>query len=98
MMARRYETSSTHIKDMTMKSRRLAPGATKYHSGGESVLNWKKSSWSYANGNCVQVAGLSDSVIRIRSSRDVNGPVLTFTAAKWDAFIAGVRNGEFDRT
>lgn len=81
-----------------MKSRRLAPGATKYNSGGESVLNWKKSSSSYANGNCVQVAGLSDSVIRIRNSRDVNGPVLTFTAAEWDAFLAGVRNGEFDRT
>jgi hypothetical protein len=81
-----------------MKLRRLAIGATKHRSGGESVLDWKKSSLSYANGNCVQVAGLSDSVIRVRNSRDVNGPVLKFTIAEWDAFLAGVRNGEFDRT
>ena len=81
-----------------MKLRRMAAGAMKYLSGGESVLTWKKSSLSYANGNCVQVAGLSDSIIRVRNSRDVNGPVLNFTAAEWDAFLAGVRNGEFDRT
>jgi len=33
----------------------------------------------------------------LRNSRDPNGPVLVFTAPEWDAFVAGVKLGEFDR-
>jgi Domain of unknown function (DUF397) len=59
--------------------------------------NWTKSSLSGANGNCVEVADLSGDPIKVRNSRDANGPILRFTPAEWDAFLAGVRNGEFDR-
>ena len=58
---------------------------------------WIKSSLSYANGNCLEVSGLSDNRIRIRDSKDPEGPVLHFTPAEWDAFLGGVRKGEFDR-
>ena len=61
------------------------------------VPDWKKSSLSYANGNCVEVAGLSGDLIRIRDSKNARGPVLGFTPDEWDAFLGGVRNGEFDR-
>jgi hypothetical protein len=59
---------------------------------------WIKSSLSYANGNCLEVSGLSGSRIKIRDSKDPEGPVLHFSPAEWDAFLGGVRNGEFDRS
>jgi hypothetical protein len=58
---------------------------------------WIKSSLSYANGNCVEVASLPGGTIGVRNSRDSRGPVLRFTPAEWHAFLGGVRNGEFDR-
>lgn len=61
-------------------------------------LAWIKSSFSYANGNCVEVSGLSDNSIEIRDSKNPEGPILHFTPAEWDAFLGGVRNGEFDRS
>jgi Domain of unknown function (DUF397) len=58
---------------------------------------WIKSSLSYANGNCVEVASLPGGTIGVRNSKDSAGPVLRFTPAEWHAFLGGVRNGEFDR-
>ena len=58
---------------------------------------WVKSSLSYANGNCVEVASLPGGTIGVRNSRDSAGPVLRFTPEDWRAFLGGVRNGEFDR-
>jgi hypothetical protein len=45
----------------------------------------------------VEVAGLADDVIMVRDSKNVKGPILGFTPGEWDAFVGGVRNGEFDR-
>jgi hypothetical protein len=58
---------------------------------------WIKSSLSYGNGQCVEVAGLTGDVIMVRDSKNARGPVLGFTPDEWDAFVGGVRNGEFDR-
>lgn len=59
---------------------------------------WRKSSWSGDNGGqCVEVAVTSEA-IGVRDSKDPAGPRLVFTPAEWDAFLAGVRAGEFDRT
>jgi len=58
---------------------------------------WIKSSLSYANGNCVEVASLPGGTIGVRNSRDSAGLVLRFTPEEWHAFLGGVRNGEFDR-
>jgi hypothetical protein len=33
----------------------------------------------------------------VRDSKDRNGPVLYFNAYELEAFLAGVRNGEFER-
>ena len=68
------------------------------HPGGlGSELHWIKSSLSFSNGNCVEVASLPDDGVGVRDSKDSSGPVLRFTPAEWDAFVGGVRNGEFDR-
>jgi hypothetical protein len=61
-----------------------------------SGFYWIKSSLSYANGNCVEVANLPGGEIGIRNSRDSGGPVLRFTLDEWHAFVGGVRNGEFE--
>ena len=58
---------------------------------------WVKSSFSFANGNCVEVADLPGGGIGVRDSKDTLGPVLHFTPDEWQAFLAGARNGEFDR-
>ncbi|THJ75724.1 DUF397 domain-containing protein [Candidatus Frankia alpina] len=66
--------------------------------GGTSELVWRKSSYSNgAGGMCVEVAPLSEG-IAVRDSKNPRGPMLAFSAAEWDAFLAGARDGEFDRT
>jgi Domain of unknown function (DUF397) len=62
-----------------------------------SGSDWVRSSLSFSNGNCVEVANLPGGGIGVRNSRDSEGPVLSFTPDEWDAFLGGVRNGEFDR-
>ena len=34
--------------------------------------------------------------MHVRHSLDRRGPVLTFTHAEWQAFLAGVHGGEFE--
>lgn len=62
----------------------------------DSDLSWIKSSLSFANGNCVEVANLRNGEIGVRDSKNSEGPVLRFTPDEWHAFVGGVRNGEFD--
>jgi hypothetical protein len=38
----------------------------------------------------------SDHVITLRDPKNPDGPTLVFTPAEWEAFVAGVRDGEFD--
>ncbi len=59
-----------------------------------SGSRWVKSSQSYANGNCVEVASLPGGVVGVRDSRKAAGPVLRFTPDEWRAFLGDVRNGE----
>ena len=62
---------------------------------GRPDTGWRKSSTSQYN-NCVEVRFVGDSV-PLRNSRDPDGPVLVFTAREWEAFVEGVKRGEFDR-
>jgi hypothetical protein len=63
----------------------------------DSDSGWIKSSLSFSNGNCVEVASLPDGLIGVRHSKNPDGAFLRFTPDEWDAFIGGVRRGEFDR-
>jgi hypothetical protein len=58
---------------------------------------WRKSTrsgpWS---DNCVEVAFAVNGVA-VRDSKDPSGAVLVFTANEWEAFVAGAKDGEFDR-
>lgn len=58
---------------------------------------YRKSSYSLQEGNCVEVASTVIGGRSIRDSKDTHGPHLTFTRGAWQAFLLGVRQGEFDR-
>ena len=62
----------------------------------DPATHWIKSSLSFSNGNCVEVANLAGGRVGVRHSKDTEGPVLRFTPDEWHAFLGGVRNGEFD--
>ena len=47
---------------------------------------WRKSSYSGANGACVEVAHLPEAVA-VRDSKDPTGPKLIFTPHAWAAFV-----------
>jgi hypothetical protein len=60
------------------------------------LAQWRKSTASNPAGSCVEVAVLGSDAIAVRNSRFPSGPALIYTRAEIEAFVTGVRNGEFD--
>jgi hypothetical protein len=52
---------------------------------------WRKSSYSFSNGNCVEVALLPGGAVGLRDSTQPDGPVLRFTPHEFAALIRGMR-------
>ncbi|MFF9075541.1 DUF397 domain-containing protein [Streptomyces sp. NPDC014735] len=51
---------------------------------------FRKSSYSEAHGECIEVAANVSGVVAVRDSKDPAGPVLVVAPAAWDAFRAGL--------
>ena len=68
-----------------------------FNPDADSARNWRKSSRSMTNGNCVEVAGRAGELVGVRDSMNPKGAVLGLTPRGWGAFVVGVRDGEFDR-
>lgn len=49
------------------------------------------------SGGCVGVAAGPDDSVVVINTTTAGDDRLSFTAAEWDTFVAGVKNGEFDR-
>lgn len=64
----------------------------------QSTATWFKSSCYSPSRDCVEVAFLGGDLVGVRDSKNANGPALVFTPGEWDAFTAGVANGEFSRS
>lgn len=60
-----------------------------------ATLRWRKSSFS-AVAECVEVAELDDGRIGVRNSNDPDAGMVAFTRGEIDAFVKGVKAGEFD--
>jgi hypothetical protein len=59
--------------------------------------DWHKSTRSGGNGgDCVEVAVNLPGIVAVRDTKDRAAGALVFTDAEWQAFLAGVRDGEFD--
>jgi hypothetical protein len=52
---------------------------------------WRKSTYC-DSGSCTEVV-IEPGVVRMRSSKDPNGPVLSFGPEVWAAFVAAIRDG-----
>jgi hypothetical protein len=68
---------------------------------------WRKSSYSGANGSCVEVApvpgasaadAIAADAIAVRDTKDRGGPALTFTSRQWRSFAGGIKAGELGLT
>ncbi len=74
------------------------------------VRAWTKSSYSGKGSNCVEAAAVTsrdglkipagkadtEKLILLRDSKNPGGATLIFDEHEWSAFIAGVKDGEFD--
>ncbi|RRO12928.1 DUF397 domain-containing protein [Saccharopolyspora rhizosphaerae] len=54
------------------------------------LSNWRKSSRSAIEGNCVEVA-VAPEVVGVRDSKDRDGEVLVFPKHQWTDFVAALR-------
>jgi hypothetical protein len=64
------------------------------YQGESGVPQWRTSSYSGANGNCVEVAVPAPTRVAVRDSKDPEGPSLDFSAQAWAAFTsAAAQNG-----
>ncbi len=50
---------------------------------------WRTSSYTGGQGNCVEVAAATGTVL-VRDTKDRKGPVLAVPAATWRAFLADI--------
>jgi hypothetical protein len=57
---------------------------------------WRKSSYSGAVNDCVEVAGNLPGAVAVRDSKDRGGPALVFGSGEWGSFLAGVKDGNFN--
>jgi hypothetical protein len=64
----------------------------------DAEIRWFTSSFSGGNeGGCVEVAFLPGGDVAVRDTKDRTLVPHRYTPAEWDAFVAGVRAGAFDR-
>lgn len=58
---------------------------------------WEKSFASEPNGgNCVEVNMGSAGLVGVRDTKLQASPVFVFDAGEWEAFLTGVKAGQFD--
>jgi hypothetical protein len=71
-------------------------GSFAVRSSNASPVDWRKSSFSWANSDCIEVASRSGGVVGVRDSKNPGGNTLVVGPVQWDAFVDRIRNGVDD--
>jgi hypothetical protein len=58
--------------------------------GPHFCFNWRTSSYSADQGDCVEIASQFTYVL-VRDSKEHNGPILEMSSAQWEQFLARIR-------
>lgn len=56
---------------------------------GKELPQWRSASFCN-NGNCVEVAEMTDEVL-VRNNTEVNGSILSFSTTEWADFITSIK-------
>jgi hypothetical protein len=60
-------------------------------AGDLSRATWRTSSYSGANGSCIEVACHAPGGVVVRDSKNAAGPRISFTAGQWTAFTGSLK-------
>lgn len=61
-----------------------------------SGVEWRSAGEVAEDGSFVEVAKLDHGFRAVRNGQYPTGPALIYTPAEWEAFVLGVKDGEFD--
>lgn len=67
---------------------------TSQHQPSSTEPQWRKSSYSNAGNQCVEVARIGEA-FGVRDSKNPEGGRLTFGTADWKEFLDGIKRGDF---
>ena len=80
-----------------LTARSAHPEGTDITMRDRTFTGWHKSTLSSGGDNCVEVGLGDDGTIGVRDTKQRGeGSVLVFFPEEWEAFVGGVRQGEFD--
>jgi uncharacterized protein DUF397 len=71
----------------------MAPATVRHTAAAPT--GWRKSSYSTAGNDCVEVAR-TDSTYAVRDSKDPQGGYFTVTSAAWKVFTSRIKRGAYD--
>lgn len=65
-------------------------------SSPQSKYDWRKSSWSFSEGNCIEVAACEGVFVRDSKAVANGGLHLKVSATSWKSFIRSIKDADTD--